>query len=175
MNTVPTCKSLTLSEMANICNNPVILKHKKTRMYKFIKDHEIPEDQYFSIVCDAKSSITSTNKKAIDICYKIVKSMNYVDYFRHRLNKEDLKFYYIKERFTLDSDRLNSFIDLLHSEYGFSSEFSPDKLIGTIELYDIGYNDNTSFGYIYGRVKWTHEIILDYARYLDYREAGYVS
>ena len=155
--------SRTLESLANDhINAPVKLVRSKASKYNFIKYDEVPPGYYLSeirAVCNTKNR---KGQPTFDVCYEIVDAYKYYAYRHKRINKSELKFYCVKERFPLEGACTDRFISLLCDEYGFNDEINGDDLIGLCEVYSIGYDDDSAIGNITDRKECTPDELVEF-------------
>ncbi len=148
-----------------------MLTYKNSAKYKLIKDYNVPENEYLSIITDAYETNTLAGIPVLDICYMICNSVLAINHFRGKLPKEKLQRYYVKERIPVDSIYMDDFMDMLYNKYSFPESFEPSDLVGLTELFRVRYNSK-DFGEIYNRKEWTDEDTEAYIQYLEEKEAA---
>lgn len=128
----------------------LIVKRNATSMYRFPEEESVPPGLYVSKIIDVLPSRTRSNMPAYDVCYKILDF--YVSYkLANKLpvKKEEICFYYIRQRYPKDHDCAKAFEDAMYNAgIGDDEELNLKDAIGVTEKIKLVYKSEGTLGSI---------------------------
>jgi hypothetical protein len=115
--------------------------------YDYLRYDVVESGYYISRIVHAEFALTNRGDKAYDVYYKLVKYSNFYRWDTYEIDDEDVKHYYVKQRYKKGSISYKKFIKAMINA-GLNKRFKITDVIGVIEAVFVTYPHDDNMGSI---------------------------